>query len=137
MKYSVTKKQCQAKIDEFNNVCNRCGRKVVPLDTVDNGGTPTYWAGCMHGQKGKNAWGHFTSGVSKEVYKLAVKLVLEDTIEFGMKSEDKEMGDFKYAFQTAVYRACDKVSNVEWMKLNEPRYTLKQLKENFKKYYSK
>ncbi len=135
--YQVTKKQCQEAIDEINTVCDRCGRKIVPLKTVNNGGQPTYWSGCMHGQTDKGAWGHFTSGVPKEIYNLAVKLVLEDSVDFGMSYEDKNLKDFDYAFQNAVYRACDKVRHIEWMKTNSPRYTKKRLKENFKKQYKR
>lgn len=135
MKYQVTKKQCQDKIDELDNVCDRCGRKIVPLKTVDNGGSPTYWAGCMHGQTAKGAWGHFTSGVKKDIYNLAVKLVLEDDTDFGMSYKEKESKDFDYAWQNAVYRACNKVSHIEWMKNNKPRYTKAQLKKEFIKYF--
>jgi len=131
MKYQVTKKQCQEEIDKQNNVCNRCGRKLSPLKTVTNSGKPTYWAGCLHGQTGKGSWGHFTSGVKKEIYDLAVKLVLEDDTTFGMTYEDRETKDFDYAFQKAVYRACERVHQVETMKKIEPRYTKKQLKEKY------
>lgn len=130
-KYQVTKKQCQLKIDELNNVCDRCGRKIVPIKTVNNCGEPTYWAGCMHGTKGKDAWGNFTSGVKKEVYDLAVKLVLDNSISFGITYDDKKNGYFDYAWQSAVQRACDKISHIEWMKTNKPRYTKKQLKKMY------
>jgi hypothetical protein len=133
MKYQVTKKQCQVKIDDLKNVCDRCGRKIVPLKTVNNSGEPTYWAGCMHGQTKKGAWGHFTSGVKKEIYDLAVKLVSEDSMDFGMTYNDKDLGDFTYAWQNAVSRACKKVEHIEWIKTNNPRYTKKQLKEQFAK----
>lgn len=122
MKYQTTKKQCQSKIDELKHVCDRCGRKIVPLKTVDNGDNPTYWAGCMHGQTIKGAWGHFTHGVKKDIYDLAVKLVLEADTDFGMTNHDKELGDFRYAWQNAVSRACNKVSHIEWMKTNSPCY---------------
>lgn len=130
-KFQVTKKQCQAKIDEFNNVCDRCGRKIKPLKTVNNGGQPTYWSGCMHGQTGKDAWGHFTSGVSKETYDLAVKLVLEDSSDFGMTRADMEYKNFNYAFREAVNRACSKITHIDWIKNNKPRNTTKQLKEMY------
>lgn len=121
-KYQVTKKECQKKIDELGNVCDRCGRKIVPLKTVNNSGTPTYWAGCMHGQTEKGAWGHFTYGVKKDVYELAIKLVCEDSIDFGMSYKDKELGDFDYAWQNAVSNACDKIETIECMKNREPRF---------------
>lgn len=128
MKYQVTKKQCQEKINELDNVCDRCGRKIKPLKTVNNGGEPTYWSGCMHGQTEENAWGHFTSGIKKELFDLAVKLVLEDSNGFGMTHDDKETKDFDYAFQNAVSRACSYLGQIEYMKNNKPRYNKKQLK---------
>lgn len=131
MKYQVTKKQCQEQIDKLNNVCDRCGRKIKPIKTVNNANEPTYWSGCMHGQTENDAWGHFTGGVKKEIYNIAVKLVLEDDIDFGMNYEDKEIKDFDYAWQNAISRACSKVQHIEWMKNNKPRYTKKQLKDNF------
>lgn len=135
MKYQTTKGECQKKIDELGNVCNRCGRKITPLKTVDNCGQPTYWPGCMHGQVEKGAWGHFSSGAKKDIYDLAVKLVLGDSNEFGMSYEDKETKDFDYAWQNAVSRACDKVGDIEWMKNNNPRYSKKQIRQNFDKYF--
>jgi hypothetical protein len=131
MKYQVTKNQCQKKIDELKNVCDRCGRKIVPLKTVNNGGEPTYWAGCLHGDK---VYGHFTQGVKKEIYDLAIKLILEDSLYFGMSNEDKKIG-FDYAWKNAIYRNCDKIRSIEFIKNNKPRYTKKQLIEQHQKYY--
>lgn len=46
-KFSVTKRQCQELINRVvDGVCPGCGGKVTPMKTVDNAGTPTYWAGC-------------------------------------------------------------------------------------------
>ena len=69
MKYQVTKKQCQDKINKLGNVCDRCGCKIVPLKTVNNANEPTYWAGCLHGSD----CGNYTSGVKKEVFDLSHK----------------------------------------------------------------
>lgn len=135
MKFQVTKKQCQKRIDELNNVCDWCGRNIVPLKTVNNSGEPTYWAGCMHGQTDEGAWGHFTNGVKKELYDLAAKLVLEDSIDFGMTDGDKKLGDFDYAWQNAIHRACDKLMHIEWIKNNEPRSNKDQLISDFNKYF--
>lgn len=132
--YQITKKQCQEQIDKRSNVCERCGRKIVPLKTVDNSGNPTYWSGCMHGQTKKGAWGNFTGGVEKYIYDLATKLVLEDDINFGMSYKKKALGDFEYAFQSAVSVACEMVRCIEWMKNNNPRYTRKQLEKQFKEF---
>jgi hypothetical protein len=130
MKYQVTKKQCQQKIDELNHVCDRCGRKIKPLKTVNNSGEPTYWAACMHGQTKDGSWGHFTNGTTKNTYDLAVKLVLEDSSGFGMSYEDRE-NNLQYAWENAISRACSLISHIEWMKNGTPRYTKKQL---FKQY---
>lgn len=128
MKYQTNKKECQERIDTLGNVCDRCGRKIKPLKTVDNAGNPTYWMGCMHGIKNKNSWGHFTNGVSKNIYKLAVKLVLEDDMYFGMKDRGCT---FDYTWHNAVSHACDIISRVEYMKKNRPRYTKKELKSHW------
>jgi len=129
MKYQTTKKQCQENIDRQNHVCDYCGRKIVPIKTVDNAHNPTYWAGCMHGGK----WGVFTHGVPKEVYKLAYKLVCEDGMYLGM---DKEYNsDFEYLFRNGVHKVAGIIINIEWMKTGKPRYTKKQLEENYKKYH--
>lgn len=124
MRYQVTKKQCQDEIDKLGHVCDYCGRDLKPIKTVDNSGQPTYWKGCMHNQN----MGNFTWGVKKETYDLAVKLVLEDRIGFSMNHRDRELGDFDYAFEKAVRRACSVIADIEYMKNNEPRYTKEQLK---------
>ncbi len=101
MKYQITKKQAQTQINELNNVCDRCGRKLIPLKTVDNSNNPTYWVGCYHGKDGiDGAWGTFTNGVKKDVYKLAYKLVLEDGLYLNMEKD--EGSDFDYLFQNGV-----------------------------------
>ena len=133
IKYQVTKKQCQEQINKLDNVCDNCGRKIVPIKTVDNGGSPTYWAGCFHGDNSKGAWGNFTSGVPKEIYKLAYKLVLEDDLYLGMK---KEKGyDFDYLFESGVSTVCRILGKIEYIKTNKPRYTKSQLRQNFNKYW--
>lgn len=131
-KYSTTKKECLEEIARFDNVCDRCGRKLVPMKTVDNADNPTYWVGCYHGSK---EYGHFTHGVPKETYKLAVKLVLEDGLYLNM---DKEFnGNFEYLFQNGVSKVAGIIRSIEYMKIGKPRYTKKQLQENYEKYYNK
>ena len=41
MKYQTTKAECQKKINANGNVCDRCGRDIKPLKTVNNAGEPT------------------------------------------------------------------------------------------------
>ncbi|KKR00157.1 MAG: hypothetical protein UT24_C0016G0046 [Candidatus Woesebacteria bacterium GW2011_GWB1_39_12] len=132
-KYQVTKKQCQKHIDQVNNVCDRCGRKIVPIKTVDNSHNPTYWAGCFHGSKDKDAFGNFTYGVPKETYKLAYKLVLQDNLYLGMKKE--KGSDFEYLFQNGVSKICGILNDIEYIKNNKPRYTKTQLRKDYIKYY--
>jgi hypothetical protein len=133
--YQVTKKQCQEQIDKANNVCDRCGRKIVPIKTVNNGGEPTYWAGCFHGDTSKGAWGNFTHGVKKEIYDLAYKLVLDDSLTFGMKK--REDSDFDYLFESAVSHACGIIDLIEYMKIMKEklRYTKEELEKDYKKYH--
>lgn len=125
MKYQITKKQCQEEIKKLGNVCDYCGRDLKPIKTVDNSGQPTYWKGCMHGTDS----GNYTYGVKRETYDLAVKLVLEDSVDFGMDYDKKKFGDFDYAFEYAVKDACDKIKIIEYYKTHKPRYTKKQLKD--------
>jgi len=125
MKYQISKKLCQSQIDVLNNVCDYCGRDLKPIKTLDNSGNPTYWIGCNHNTNS----GNFTFGVKKEVYNLAVKLVLNDSLDFGMTYGKKELGNFDYAFECAVHSACQKIAVIEYMKNQKPRYTKKELKK--------
>jgi hypothetical protein len=133
IKFQTTKKECQKNIDEFGNVCDRCGRKIKPMITVDNAGQPTYWAGCYHGQTAKGAWGNFTHGVPKEVYELAYKLVLEDGLYLSMDKEKD--GNFEYLFQSGVSKVAKIIREIERMKTAKPRFTKKQLEKDYNKFY--
>ena len=62
--------------------------------------------------------------------------MLEDSLDFGMKNDDKEVG-FDYAWENAVYRTCIKINQIEYIKNNKPKYTKQELIEQHKKYYSK
>lgn len=68
--YIETKQQCQDKIDSDHRVCSHCGGEREPIETVDNAGRPTYWAGCMACQR-------FDNGVTPIVYEIAKMLVDE------------------------------------------------------------
>jgi len=131
MKYVTTKKECQRRIDENNNVCDYCGRKLKPQKTVDNAGDPTYWIGCMHGKdKVKDAWGVFTCGATEEIYKLAYKVTLDDNLYLGMKMSGY---DFEYNFRESVSTNAGILRNIERLKNAKPRFTKKQLKKRFRK----
>ncbi len=67
MEYKITKQQCQ---DNIKGVCSHCGGKLEPLETVDNAGDPTFWAGCP-------GCLCFDNGVKPEIYAVAKVLVEE------------------------------------------------------------
>ena len=67
MEYKITKKKCKGMI---RGICSRCGGKIEPIETVDNGGSPTYWAGCTSCMV-------FDNGVTLETYEIAKRLVEE------------------------------------------------------------
>ena len=95
--YKTTKEECENKINK-DYVCERCGRKIIAMETVDNTGSPTFWSGCYHTDNPtENSWGHFTGGVPKHIYELAEKLVCEkggyyhlDTPKYEDSLETKE-----------------------------------------------
>jgi hypothetical protein len=95
-KYQITKKQCQ---EGIRGVCEGCGRKLSPIETVDNTGNPTFWIGCKH-------CGCFRGGVEERYFKIARTLVeKEDLFPYShmRKSEyttDKQL-DYFYDTQTA------------------------------------
>ena len=128
VEYSISKEECQRRINELGNVCDRCGRKIKPLKTVNNSGHPTYWSGCYHGSKGENAWGYFTEGAKKEIFDLAEKLVCEGEIYYkGEKHECKDnLGRRLSWFQSQVSGFCDLLMAIEYLKNNKPKKTKKQ-----------
>lgn len=58
------------KIRVIGLVCSACGGELNSIDTVDNGGTPTVWSGCLKCQR-------FDWGVKPENFELARRLVVE------------------------------------------------------------
>jgi hypothetical protein len=65
MSYQTTREECAKKIE---GICPRCGGEVVPLETVDNGGRPTFWSGCESCMV-------YTYAVPKRIRDMAVHLV--------------------------------------------------------------
>lgn len=63
--YKFTFEQCESMI---SGVCSRCGGQLKPLETVDNSGNPTFWAGCETCEV-------FDWGVSEEVHAIAKAMV--------------------------------------------------------------
>lgn len=67
--YQITAERCQESIDKVvNGVCPGCGGKVTPIETIDNSGAPTYWAGCDHCSV-------FTYPVKPKLYRTAQMLI--------------------------------------------------------------
>ena len=64
-KYQITKKECEQKI---KGVCEGCGGKLEPIETVNNSGDPTFWVGCEH-------CSCFRRGVEKIYFEIARELV--------------------------------------------------------------
>jgi hypothetical protein len=117
--YRITKEECQKQIDELGNVCDRCGRNLVPIETVDNSNAPTFWEGCMHGEK----YGHYTSGVKKEIYEIAKKMVLDgnqnySSVDF-LRKKDWFMENVSYF--------CGILRTAEYYKNHEPEHTYETL----------
>ena len=83
-KYITTKEECQKKINESGNICEYCGRSLIAIETVDNSRNPTYWAGCTHVDNidGIGNFGVFTSGVPKDIFELAKKIVLDGEVYY-------------------------------------------------------
>ena len=66
--YKTTKDACQSIIDMKPVVCPGCGGKLEPLETVDNSGDPTFWAGCLVCES-------FSWGTTPIVFQIANKIV--------------------------------------------------------------
>ena len=122
-KYQTTKRECQKEIDKLNNVCDRCGRKIKPMETIDSAGNSTYWAGCFHGSRGKYASGHYTGGIKKELFDLAEKLVCQGERQgYADKSEYRDTPQERlYWFQGEVSGFCSLLRTIEYIKTNKPR----------------
>ncbi len=67
--YKTTREQCQSRIGLL--VCEGCGGKLEPSETVDNAGSPTFWVGC-------NICSCFRGGVLRQYFDIARKLVNND-----------------------------------------------------------
>ena len=69
--YQITKEQCQSRI---KGVCEGCGGKIEPIETVDNLGNPTFWQGCNNCQC-------FRGGIDEKYFKIARELIEKDIIK--------------------------------------------------------
>jgi hypothetical protein len=97
--YKITKENCQNQIDNNGNVCCGCGGKLKPIETVDNSGAPTYWAGCLYCSV-------FDNGCKEKVFKIAEKMVQERNYRpyrhDQMPDHEKDSGKYKYWLQSQI-----------------------------------
>jgi hypothetical protein len=109
-KYQLTKEDCQVRLDKINGVCDQCGGKLEPIETVDNANNPTFWGGCMSCSK-------FHWGTSREVFEAAVILVDKCfyVAYHHMKKPDQksEAERFKYWRESQISGACRLVRDVQ------------------------
>lgn len=81
----------------------------------------------MHGEKGSG--GHFDTGITKEMYKLAYNLVLHDDLYLSMRKE-KEY-DFDFLFENGVSKICRILQTIEYVKTHKPRKTKTELRRKY------
>jgi len=108
--YSITQEACQSMLDKNGGVCDQCGGKLEPIETVDNANNPTFWGGC-------NVCNKFHWGTPAEVYKAAVILVDESfyVAYHHMDKPDKESkpGRYKYWRESQIAGACRTIQKVQ------------------------
>jgi len=106
--YITTKEQCQSLIDKYNCVCNQCGGKIEPAETVDNIDRPTYWAACL-------SCGIYTHGVDLETHLIAKFLVDEkDYVPYRHMDKPQKEDTEKYEHwrRSQIAGACYTVRDV-------------------------
>jgi hypothetical protein len=111
--YKTTKEECEKKIF---GVCEGCGGKLEPIETVDNGGSPTFWVGCTHCMC-------FRGGIEERYFKVARECVEKDIIRpYGFMHEceykdNPDRLDYFYDSQTAglsfIIKRIDKMLNCD------------------------
>ncbi len=127
-KYVISKEACEADIND--KVCPRCGRKIQALETVNNGGNPTFWRGCTHGS---DSGGHFSIGVNIETFNLAKKAVLDDVLISSFNIKISNEADFEYYYQEQTQKICSIIERLEGYKCKsfKPRFTKEELYESW------
>lgn len=75
-KYTITKEECLKQIGDVYKHCPRCGTEIIPIETFDNTGNPTFRKGCPNCNR-------FTYGVPKKLFEDAKKLVKILNLNFG------------------------------------------------------
>ena len=97
MDYIVTREQCEGNI---KGVCEGCGHKLTPIETVDNANRPTFWSGCKR-------FMCYRSGVEERHFKIARRLVEENILvpyshmDKSQYEKDEETLKYYYDSQTA------------------------------------
>ncbi len=89
-----TYEECRERI---SGVCEGCGGKVEPIETVDNAGSPTFWAGCKKCEC-------FRLGVERKYFEVA-RQIIEDgflsdyRVASKYKNDKTDMGKAMYEYQ--------------------------------------
>ncbi len=105
MEYRISKEQCQ---DSISGICSQCGGPLEPIETVDNGRNPTFWAGCVK-------CGRFDNGVNPKIYATAKVMVVEcnfrpySHIHHSGRDSSEER---EYKINSQIAGACDVVRDV-------------------------
>jgi len=103
-KYRISKEHCK---DMISGVCNGCGGELTPMETIDNAGNPTYWAGCENCQK-------FCNGVPVKVFK-AARILVEKYYHTPYKhcTRPKEgTNEYQYWLESQTSGACHTITKV-------------------------
>jgi hypothetical protein len=106
--YKVTKEVCK---DNISGICSQCGGEIVPIETVDNAGSPTYWAGCEKCCR-------FDNGVSPKVYRIAKRMVTGNHYRcyshLGEKHDDNEETK-KFHEEAQIGGTCNIVAQILYL----------------------
>ena len=105
MEYKTTFEECKKTI---KGVCSSCGGKLEPIETVDNAGNPTFWAGCL-------VCSYFDNGVPPEIYKIAKEMVeIEKFRPYSHINHDPNDNEImkQYKIKYQIKGACEIVASV-------------------------
>lgn len=105
MDYKISEKACRE--NHIFGVCSRCRGEIKPMETVDNSGDPTFWAGCSECNV-------FDCGVPERIYDISEKLVDSGHIEYSHMDTpfNKDDAYKKYWRETQIGGTCSLVRKV-------------------------
>lgn len=134
-KYITTEAECYSNIDKSDNVCEYCGRQLIPIETVDNANNPTYWSGCKHTDNIYNidVYGVFTTGVPRDIFELAKKIVLNGEVYYKHMYKNEYSKDIKsrtYWFQQQTAGWSRFLMTLNYLKDNPARETEQEFINN-------